>query len=43
MADDKTKQGSGDRTRVAAGQGYEVEYFAKKHGLTVSGVPTPRL
>ncbi|MBC2662768.1 DUF3606 domain-containing protein [Novosphingobium flavum] len=34
MADDKTKTGGGDRGRVAAGQGYEVRYFASKHGIT---------
>ncbi|QNE32103.1 DUF3606 domain-containing protein [Sphingomonas sp. NBWT7] len=34
MADDKTKQGAADRTRVAAGEGYEVEYFARKHGIS---------
>ena len=34
MADDKSKTGGGDRKRVAAGQGYEVNYFARKHGLT---------
>lgn len=32
MADNKTKQGSGDRARVAGGQDHEVEHFAKKHG-----------
>lgn len=34
MADNKSKRGGGDRKRVAAGQGYEVTYFARKHGLT---------
>jgi hypothetical protein len=34
MADNKSKRGGGDRKRVAAGQGYEVNYFARKHGLT---------
>jgi hypothetical protein len=34
MSDDKTKQGTGDRSRVAAGEDYEVQYFAKKHGIT---------
>jgi hypothetical protein len=34
MADDKTKQGKQDRSRVSAEQGYEVEYFARKHGIT---------
>jgi hypothetical protein len=34
MADDKTKTGAGDRSRVAANEGYELSYFARKHGLT---------
>jgi len=34
MTDDKTKTGGGDRDRVAAGEGYEVTYFAEKHGLS---------
>ncbi|RYG88960.1 MAG: DUF3606 domain-containing protein [Alphaproteobacteria bacterium] len=34
MADDKSKRGGADRSRVAAGEGYEVNYFAKKHGLS---------
>jgi hypothetical protein len=34
MADDKTKRGAGDRRQVAAGEGYELAYFARKHGLT---------
>jgi hypothetical protein len=34
MADDKTKTGGGDRKRVAEDQGYEVSYFARKHGLS---------
>jgi len=34
MADDKSKRGSADRGRVAAGEGYEVSYFARKHGIT---------
>ena len=34
MADDKTKRGGADRRTVAAGEGYEVGYFAKKHGIT---------
>lgn len=36
MSDDKTKRSGADRGRVAAGEGYEVEYFAKKHGITVA-------
>lgn len=34
MADDTTVQGAADRSQVAAGEGYEVAYFAKKHGMT---------
>jgi Protein of unknown function (DUF3606) len=34
MADDKTKVGNPDRSRVAGGEGYEVEHFAQKHGIT---------
>ncbi|MBV8687049.1 MAG: DUF3606 domain-containing protein [Alphaproteobacteria bacterium] len=34
MSDDKTKTGGQDRSRVAGGEDYEVEYFARKHGLT---------
>jgi hypothetical protein len=34
MSDDKTKKGGGDRSRVAAGEDYEVRYFAEKHGIT---------
>jgi outer membrane murein-binding lipoprotein Lpp len=34
MADDKSRTGGGDRKRVAEEQGYEVSYFARKHGLT---------
>lgn len=34
MPDDKTKPGPFDRRRVAADQGYEVSYFARKHGIS---------
>ncbi len=30
----KNKRGGGDRRRVAAGQNYELNYFARKHGIT---------
>lgn len=33
MADNKAKRGAGDRRTVAAGEGYEVNYFARKHGI----------
>jgi len=34
MADSKSKRGGADRSRVAAGEGYEVSYFARKHGIS---------
>jgi Protein of unknown function (DUF3606) len=35
MADEKSTRGRNqDRDRVAGGQKYEVEYFARKHGIT---------
>lgn len=34
MSDDKSKRGITDRARVAAGEGYEVSYFARKHGIS---------
>ncbi|MBV8801253.1 MAG: DUF3606 domain-containing protein [Alphaproteobacteria bacterium] len=34
MADDKRKKGPRDRRAVARGEGYEVSYLARKHGLT---------
>jgi len=34
MPDDKSKRGASDRRRIAAGQPYEVSYFARKHGLS---------
>ena len=34
MADDKTNVGAADRRTVAGGEDYEVEYFARKHGIT---------
>ena len=33
---DKARRGKQDRARVAAGQPYEVSYFARKHGLSVT-------
>jgi hypothetical protein len=33
MADNKSQRGGADRRTVAGGEGYEVEYFARKHGL----------
>jgi hypothetical protein len=34
MADDKSHRGGQDRARVSGEQGYEVEYFARKHAIT---------
>lgn len=34
MADSKSNRGGRDRSRVAAGQGYELGYFARKHGIS---------
>ena len=34
MADNKSKRGGTDRRRVAGGEGYEVNYFARKHGIS---------
>lgn len=34
MVDDTDKRGASDRAQVAAGEAYEVDYFARKHGLT---------
>ena len=34
MADDKSKRDSRDRDRVSADDDYEVQYFAKKVGIT---------
>ena len=34
MADDKSMVGGPDRSRVAAEEDYEVQDFARRHGLT---------
>ena len=34
MPDDKTKTGAADRRQVAAGEDYELSYFASKHGIS---------
>jgi hypothetical protein len=34
MPDDKSKTGAADRRQVAAGEDYEVSYFARRHGIT---------
>jgi Protein of unknown function (DUF3606) len=37
MPKTKTKRGrAADRRRIASGQPYEVNYFARKHGLTAA-------
>ena len=40
MSDDKAKRGGADRSRVAGGEGDEVEYFAKNHGISVAQAET---
>jgi len=37
MPDDKSKRGGPDRKRVAQHEPYEVDYFAKKHGMSAEG------
>jgi hypothetical protein len=32
----QAERGKPDRSRVAKGEGYEVNYFAKKHGITAA-------
>ena len=34
MADNRKNRGGRDRSRVAGGQGYELGYFARKHGIS---------
>jgi hypothetical protein len=34
MSDDKTMVGGRDRSRVAGGQDYELDDFARKHGIS---------
>jgi hypothetical protein len=40
MADDKSKTGKRDRSRVAAGEDYEVQHFAEQTGLTAEQART---
>jgi hypothetical protein len=35
VADDKSKTGAQDRSRVSGSEGYEVRYFADKHGISI--------
>lgn len=34
MADNSARRGNRDRNKVARRQGYEVSYFASKHGIS---------
>ncbi len=34
MADNKSKRGAADRRKVSKSEGYELSYFARKHGIT---------
>ncbi len=34
MADNRSNRGGRDRGQVAGGQGYELGYFARKHGIS---------
>ena len=34
MTDNLDNRGGGDRNRVSAEEPYELEYFARKHGIT---------
>lgn len=34
MADNKKARGKADRSKVSKSEGYEVAYFARKHGIT---------
>jgi hypothetical protein len=35
MSDDLGNVGQRDRDRVSGGEGYEVEHFAQKHGISI--------
>ena len=35
MADDKSKQGMRDRSRVAGDEDYEIRYFAQEAGISI--------
>jgi hypothetical protein len=34
MTDNKSRRGKQDRSRIAAGEAYEVGYFARKHRIS---------
>jgi|GEM_PF-369680 len=36
MADNKKARGKTDRSKVSKSEGYEVAYFARKHGMTAA-------
>ena len=36
MADNKKARGKADRSKVSKSEGYEVSYFARKHGITAA-------
>ena len=36
MPDNKSKRGARDRSRVAGGEAYEVNYFVRKHAISRS-------
>ena len=40
MADDKSKTDNRDRSKVAAGEDYEVRHFAEEAGITVEQART---
>ena len=40
MTDDTSQPGNADRMPVAGRQGYELRYFARKHGLTTAQAMT---
>lgn len=36
MTDNRSKRGGADRRQVSSSEGYEVNYFARKHGISRS-------
>ena len=36
MADNKSKRGGADRRQISSSEGYEVNYFARKHKISRS-------
>ncbi|PBB17405.1 DUF3606 domain-containing protein [Mesorhizobium sp. WSM4313] len=41
MADNRSKRGAADRRQVSGGEGYEVNYFARKHGISREQADAP--